>query len=161
MRTIKKQRGFTLIEFVMVIVLMGIIASVAAGILAEGLNNLLISRKLTDANWQGQFALERMIRDIRFVRSSSDITTSTASEFAFTDINGNSIDYKLTGTSLVQGSQTLADGISGLTFTYYDKNGASGATGSAIRYVTISLNVTQNDTNYTVSTSAFLRDLSG
>jgi len=159
MRYSSKQHGFSLIELVMVIVLMGIIASIASKILAEGLNNLLTARKVNDANWQGQLAMERMIRDFRDVRSSGDISISSASEFAFTDINGNSIDYKLSGTSLMQGSSILADGISSLVFTYYNASGTSGASGSAIHYVKAAITVTQGGANYTVSALGYLRNL--
>lgn len=160
MRHLTKQHAFTLIELIIVIVLMGLLASVAARILAEGLRSLLTARQLTEANWQGQLAVERMLRDLRSVRSANDISISTANEFAFTNMDGNTVDYKLTGSSLMQGSNVLADGINTLTFTYYNQNGTSGATGTAIHYVKASLNVTQNNTNYTISISAYLRDLS-
>lgn len=160
MKMTHKITGFTLIELIMVIVLIGVVATAGSAMISQGLNSLLTIRKLTDATWQGQFALERMIRDIRAVRSANDITTSTANEFAFTDMDGNSIDYKISGTSLMQGSQIVADGINSLSFTYYDKNGTSGASIANVHYVKISLNVTQNNTNYTIDTIAYLRDLS-
>ena len=58
-------------------------------------------------------------------------------------------------------TNALANGINTLTFQYYDKNGAT-VSGSAtnLHYVRITLNVTQNNANYTITSGVYLRDLS-
>jgi len=154
----KKQQGFTLLELVLVILLTSIIAGVASKIIAQGLTIYLTARYTTDADWQGRLALERMARDIRAV-SSGGISTAAASQLTFTDTNGNSVSYSLSSTSLMRNSQILANGVSTLTFGYFDKNGATTATSSLIRYIKITLTIVQDNTNFSLSTSVYPRNL--
>lgn len=154
-----QQSGFTMIELILVIVLLAIIGTTAAMILNEGLFSYITAKNVTDAEWQGRVGVDRMLRDIRAVRSSGDISTASASQFIFTDITGTSVTYQLTGSSLMRNSQVLADGVQSLTFTYTDKSGASTSTINAIRYVTFSVTVTQKGANYNVVSSVYLRDL--
>ncbi len=158
--SLKKQRGFTLIEAVVVIILMSIIAVVASVGMSQGFNSFFASQHVTDADWQGRYALERMSREIHVVRSPSDIKTASANQFSFNDINGNPISYTLSGTSLMRNTQILADGIQSVAFSYFDINGAATTTLTNIRYITINLNVTLNNSNFTLSTTENTRNLS-
>lgn len=159
--TTRKQQGFTLFELIMVITILGIVGVVMTKLLSQGLLAMQTEQQVTDATWQGQIAVQRMVRDIAAVRSPSDISTASADTFAFTDINDNAVTYTLSGSSLTRNGAILADGISSLNFTYQDANGSSTASTIAIRYVTLSLTVTQNSANYTVSTAVTLRNLAG
>ena len=157
----KTQRGFTLIELVLVIMILGIIAAISSKTLSQGFSAYLAGRYVIEADGQARLALERMAREIHVIRSPTDISTATASpgQLTFNDINGNNITYNLSGSSLMRNSQILADGINSLTFSFFDVNGASTATPSLIRFITIALNVTLNNTNFTITTSVFPRDL--
>lgn len=155
----KISSGFTLIESLMVIILIGIIAVVSSQILSNGFSAYLTGQNITDADWQGRLSMERMEEDIRAVRSPSDISTATAGQLIFTDSSGTSITYQLSGSSLMRNSQILADGLSGLTFSYFDKNGVSTATLTAIRYISYTLNVTQKGVNFNLATTIYPRNL--
>jgi len=155
-----KQSGFTLIEVIMVMVILGVIAAMSSKMIAAGFNAALTSQNLNNANWQGRLAIERMVRDIRVVRSANDIVTRTASDFMFTDISGNSIEYKLSGGNLLRNTQILADGVNSLTFSYVDKNGNAVAGNTDVHYVGITLKITQDNANYSLTSSVYLRDLS-
>jgi len=155
-----KQRGFTLIELVLVILLISILAAVGSRMLAQGLNSFLNEQNVINAYWQGQLAIERMAREIRYVRSAVDILTNTSTEFQFVDIYGNTIDYKKSGTNLVRNTEVLASGVNTLTFSYQDKNGNTVAGTTNVHYVGITLNMTLNNANYNAKTSIFLDDLS-
>jgi prepilin-type N-terminal cleavage/methylation domain-containing protein len=155
----KNVSGFTLIELVIVIILLGIVSIMASKILLEGSKNYVTNKNTIDAQRQGQAALERMTREIRMVRSSSDISVAGSNQFSFTSLDGTAIAYSLSGTNLMQNSQILADGVSSLAFSYYDKNGVVTAVTSAIRNIKISLTVNKNNTIYSVATAVNLRDL--
>jgi prepilin-type N-terminal cleavage/methylation domain-containing protein len=155
----KKTTGFTLIEMVIVLVLVGIITVIFSRFLITAVNSYITAKNVIDANGQALLAIERMTRDIRAVRSSSDITTATSSQITFTDSSGTSITYALSGTSLRRNSQVLADGISTLTLAYADRNGTTTATLANIRYITITLNVTQGNTNFNAKSSVYPRNL--
>jgi prepilin-type N-terminal cleavage/methylation domain-containing protein len=153
------QKGVTLIELIMVIVLISIIALASTKMMVNGLTAYQTGKDVMDADWQGRLAMERMMRDLRAIRSPSDITTANSGQIIFTDINGNSVNYSLSGTSLLRNSQTLANGVQSLTFSYLDKNGSTTATLSLIRYITYTLNITQNNSNFNLTTSVYARDL--
>jgi len=159
MHILSKQKGFTLIEIVVVIVLLGIIAAVTSSVLVTGLSGFLTTQNISEANWSGQLGMERMIRDIRDVRSASDISIFTSRELRFTDMNSNNIYYKLSGTNLTRNGQILSSGINKVTFNYYDQNGATTATQANIHYVRITIQVTQKNVKYQLTSSVYLRDL--
>jgi len=156
----KNQQGFTLIELVIVIVILSIIAAVASQMLAQGFNAFLKAQNVTDANWQGQVALERMIRDIRTVRSANDISSSTSTTFSFVNLAGTSMTYTLSGSNLTLNGNVLASGVNSLTFTYYDQNGNVGPSTANIHYVNIDLAIAEGNASYNLSTGVYLRDLS-
>ncbi len=154
------QQGFTLIELIIVIVLLAIIAKMASQMLGQGLNAFLMGQNVMNTNWQGQIALERLSRDLALVRSASDVSVNSATEFSFINVNGVAIDYKLSGTTLLLNSQVLADGVSNLSFTYYDQNGNAALTVANLRYVNVALSFNQQGVGYSVNTAVFLRNLS-
>ena len=157
------KNGFTLIEFIMVIILVCIMAGMSSKLVYQGFNSFLTSSNATDANWQGQVAMERMAREIRSARASSDVNTASTVTFTFIDTSGNNVSCTLSGSTvkiILNGtSYTLADGVNSLTFAYYDANGNITPVLANIRYVTISLNIAKNGSNYTMNTGIFLRNL--
>ncbi|MDX1902414.1 MAG: prepilin-type N-terminal cleavage/methylation domain-containing protein [Gammaproteobacteria bacterium] len=154
-----RQTGFTLIELVITIVLAGIIVVVSMKMISQGLNAYLAGENATNAEQQARIALERMTRDIRAIRSSSSISTATSSQLTFTDFSGSSVSYTLSGTNLLRNSQILASGITSISFTYYDSSGNTTATTASIRYIAMSINVTQSNANFTASTAIFPENL--
>lgn len=146
-------RGFSLVELVIVIVILSIIAAIGSKVIQAGFNSYFTNQNVTTANVQARLALERMTRDIHAINSSASITTASASQLVFTDVNGNAITYQLTGTQLMRNTQVLADGINTLTFSYLDRNAAVTAVLANIRYVTVTLNITSGNVNYTLRTT--------
>ncbi len=59
------QRGFTMIELVMVIVIMGLIAATLAVFFRPAMDSYLASRARADLTDQAETALRRMLRDVR------------------------------------------------------------------------------------------------
>jgi prepilin-type N-terminal cleavage/methylation domain-containing protein len=160
---LRSHRGFTLIEMIMVILILGIIIAMSSTLLTQGLDTFSTGENIMNANWQGQLAMERMARDILSVRSPADMTTLGASNFAFTDSNNNTLSYSLSGTSLnlTQNGSTaiLADGIQSLGFSYFDKNDAATTTPTLARFIRVTINVTQGNANYTLTTGIYPRNL--
>lgn len=138
-------KGFTVIELILVIIILSIIARVGGLTLSQGLESYRQAQSLQDAQFQGQLALTRMTRDLQAIPYDAAITTATASQLTYTDASGNNVTYQLSGSQLMRNSEVLADGISSLSFTYYTSLLASGATSPNIRGIRVQFTVTQNN----------------
>ena len=144
--------GFSLIELVIVIVLLGIVSAVAAPFAINAFNAYFTGRDLVETDWQARVALERMTRELRTVRAPAAITMTSGSDLSIVDVDGNAIRYCLgtVGTcpgatgELTRNTQPLATGISGLAFSYLLKDGkTTTAAPASVYYVVVDFTATQ------------------
>ena len=147
---VPRSRGFTMIELVMSIVVVGVLASLGATMLGGGFASFFLSRETTQNDWQGRLALERITRDLRSVRTPADLATMTAGQIIFTDSRNDQINYTLSGTTVtrVQNGGTawvLADNATALTFSYLRNDGLtpepSGGVPANVYYITVELTI--------------------
>lgn len=157
----KHKNGFTLVELIIVITIMAVLSVIALPMLHAGFNSYFTQRDLNDADWQGRLALSRMTRDLQNIPNTGDITTASSTQLTFVDNTNTTVTYTIpvTSTNLQRNGLNLAQGVSALTFGYFDKNGAIAASTSAIRYIAVTLNITRNNTNITMQTVIYLRNL--
>lgn len=137
----QKSKGFTLIELVMVLVIVSVISVVLGKALYQAFQTFITAQNAQEVDWNGLIALQRINNDIHTIRSSASITTIGSNNFVFTDVNGNSVQYQLSGTNLMRNTQVLAAGIQSLSFTYSNASGSATTTPSAVRYVTTTITV--------------------
>lgn len=157
----QKQNAFTLIELVIVIAIVTVISVVILPLLQTGFDAYFTERDLSDADWQGNLALERMTRDIRSIPATTVITTATSSQFTFVDSTNTAVSYTLSGTSLMRNGLTLANNVNAVTFAYYNSTGAVTAVIANIDYVNVTLNVLDNSTDLTLFSTMNLRNVMG
>lgn len=141
---IPRQRGFTLVELIVVIVVLGIVASMGAMVLRDGILGYLSGRESTSADWQGRLALERITRELRNVAapnySNIAATSCGTSTFAFSDIDAAPISYTQSTSTLLRNGQPIADNVSGLRFYCLQNDGQTyTTTPSAVYYVGVSM----------------------
>src|SRR5689334_5109353 len=99
-----KQRGFTLVELVMTLVLISIISVVATKLLSQGYKAYITAKSVSETDWQGLLASSMLANDLQLVRASNDISSAQASAITFVDATGTSIQYQLSGTTLLRNS---------------------------------------------------------
>lgn len=103
-KIIFRQRGFTLIEMVMTIVLLGIIAAVLAPILSTTIGGFHAARTRSDLTDQARLVMERLTREIREASPDpADITVGAGgTSLQFNQLTGlvgladNGINYTKT-----------------------------------------------------------------
>lgn len=151
---ISRSRGFTLIEAIITIVIVGILSSIAALIILEGVRANLKEENLSGLHYQARIAMERMAREIRMTNSQGNVGTAAigtitgnpTNSLIFTDLTGMNITYSLSGQTLnrtVGGvPSTLATGVTTLQFRHYDI--ASALTTSALAVWTIDISLTDS-----------------
>ena len=140
-------KGYTLIEFVIVLVLLAILAGIGVPMMFKTVDAWVFTSKFQDyAVMSSIMAMNRMSREIRRLMNDAAITTATSSRINFTDVSGYSLGFNLNGTTLQRcldatctNHDDLADNVkaSSLIFTYYDDLGNPIATPT----------VSPNDTN--------------
>ena len=143
-------RGFTLIEMVLVIVLVGIIAMVGAQLMATGFSLYFTGRDTMIVDAQARLALERMTRELRTVQSATGLTMAPATEISFTDLDGTAVRYCIGGGTcpgvagdLMRNTQVLAGGVSALSFVYLNSAGTVTATPAQVLYIGVNFTATQ------------------
>ena len=151
----RKLLGFTLLELIISMVLLGILTSMFAPFAGEAIKNALQHYAIGGILGEGRVASLRLVRDLR---SGQSVQTASASQIVFTDVNNNSITYSLSGAYLQRNSVNLSGDVSSLSFAYYDKTGAVTATLASVCYVKYTLGLTRNSLPYSFSSVIWLRN---
>lgn len=122
----KNQKGFTFIELVLSLVVLGLISLTLATLLRTGIDtfSLIVSRK--EALHNARLAVERVTREIIYLEAA-DILSISPTMIQFNDKNDISTDFhSVASGSLFQvyrGTNLLAENLSNFLFTYYDQAG--------------------------------------
>ena len=132
----KKRRtmrsGFTFVETLLSIVIIGIIATVAAKILISGLDvySLIVNRH--NASQTARLAMERMVDEIVMI-DTLDITWMSNERFSFRDVTGSGTNFKTKTVSkdgnsvqcIYREDDYLAGSVTSLDFDYLQADGSS------------------------------------
>jgi hypothetical protein len=141
-------------------VVIGIIAYVAAQALSSGSRAFFQTDFRKEALDQSRIAMERMVREIRTLRDSSSVITSSATRFNFTDASGNAIDFSWTNPNITRNVDILASNISALAFGYVRADGTVDPAFSAnTRRVRITMTATVSGESVQLQSEAYLRNL--
>jgi len=157
-----KNKGFSLIELIMVIVITAIVFGIPAIILQTGFDAYAKGKALTAISNQAAMAMLRINKDLENTTSLITINPTTLS-LVYAD--GGVITYSLSGSTLNRtdsiGTYPLTEQVSALSFTYFSSTFAATATPSAVRLVTISLTLQQTNPNqsYPLMTTVYLRSM--
>jgi prepilin-type N-terminal cleavage/methylation domain-containing protein len=146
--------GFSLIELIVVIVVLGIVASMGAIVVRDGMLGYLRGREITSADWQGRLALERITRELRAIAAPNYSNIAAAScgtsNFSFSDITATPIAYAQSAGTLLRNGQPLADNVTGLRFYCLQSDGQTYSTvSSAAYYISVSMVVATANTSAT------------
>lgn len=130
----RNEKGFSLIEYIMVVVIMGVIIAIGGPLVFEAVDAGLLQSKRKEMSESAKIAMDRMVREIRRIHGRTSVTTANGSSFRFTDIDGRDITFDISGTTLRRAENssvnTLADNVNSFSLIYYDANGAVIATPS-------------------------------
>ncbi|MDH5327251.1 MAG: prepilin-type N-terminal cleavage/methylation domain-containing protein [Gammaproteobacteria bacterium] len=166
-------RGFTLVEMVMVMLIIGVLAGVTAPIFSQG----VVAARLTSGNLQTleklRYTLERLARELRHVNyngSAYEMSVMNSTALTFTKS-----DDALTTVSVWQNAQelylsysnpavsaVLCDEISLFSLAYYDNNNVATLNPTDVAYVELTLSLQSSLTTEVFSqrTRISLRDRS-
>ena len=131
-----RREGITLIELVLGMVLIGIVALVVANALSTGITGFFVVDNRKEALDQARIAMDRMAKEMRNLKNSASVTTSSATQFCFTMLDGTNnnllVNYSYVdpnirreegGACVAGNGQTLATNIASFSFAYIRANG--------------------------------------
>ena len=107
----KIAKGFTLIEYIIVIVLIGVLGSMSSLILRQTFKGHFTAKKITDLSIKTNIAADNLLRELK---SSERLSAIGATTLTFVNQQGQTIVIDLSGTNLRRnvnggGAQTLCD----------------------------------------------------
>ena len=113
-----RNKGFTLIELIMTVVIFAIVGGMGVALFLQVIRayNVVTLRKFILSD--GVFAMERMTKEIRQIKSTISIYKADPYEIDFWDAHNNRITFSLSGTSLMRNSDVLLSGVTSLIFQY-------------------------------------------
>jgi prepilin-type N-terminal cleavage/methylation domain-containing protein len=144
------QRGFSLIELVLTLLILGIIAAVVSQYALQGIRSYSGEQDRGDAHAQARLAAERLAREVRAIRSATaaDIPIMAATDLQFTDSLGQTIRFTWAANVLARNGQTLAVNVTSFAFTFLQADGATAAAVPAdLWFVQIALTAAQGATS--------------
>jgi prepilin-type N-terminal cleavage/methylation domain-containing protein len=160
----RRQRGFTLIEIIAALVLLGILAATVFGFMGQAVRGFFIARDALEITQKAQIALNRMRIELTYLDKTQPVTSSATSISYTADFSGttenNAIAYDAGGGRITWNTTTLIDDVapsSGLVFQYRTGvGGAAKSTYAAGDIIDITLNMQDSDgSTVTFTTSVF------
>lgn len=148
MREFSKNSGFTFVETILTIIIVGLIAGVAAKVLISGLDvySLIVNRN--SAFHTARAAMERIQDELLYVKTA-DITWMADTRFGFRDLSGVSTSFRRTTVirsgrvipCINRGNDYLAGDVTQLDFDYYKADGSSAFWFADLRRINIEISV--------------------
>jgi prepilin-type N-terminal cleavage/methylation domain-containing protein len=163
---IHRQRGFTLFEMVLSIVLMGILAVFGTSMVYNNMKTEISVTSGARTMDRARVAIERVARELREVKLTNSVFQFTsalsagASSVAFVrTISGTDTTVTITKTgstvtvqySGVTGTPTLIDGVSSFSLDFYDSDGAATTSTANVKYVGITMVTSDSASGQTAS----------
>ncbi|MBF0136338.1 MAG: prepilin-type N-terminal cleavage/methylation domain-containing protein [Magnetococcales bacterium] len=140
MRRVGKRTGFTLIEMVITITLLGILMSAGGSMLADAYRAYLSSMHLTPIPSQAKAIMERMIRELRGGTASTVTQPSGSGSIQFTNDQSATVNFNQSGASATTIYMILS-GTSNALAENIKQNSLSFTWNSTLKLVTISFTI--------------------
>ena len=163
---VKRLRGFTLVELILVVGTIAIVAGVLVGLISNSYEDWELGSNRSTLLQDGQAATEQMVRILRQAQAFSAVSSpnDTAGYITFTDVDGQSKEFRLDNSTneLKYGEpgdiSTLTGSVSQLEFTCFDVDANSLAAPVQVRSIQsvgIETTLTDGTNSFTLSGRVF------
>ena len=115
LKNIKRQKGFSLIEMMVVVVILGLIVLGLVTFFTGGVKSWVAGQSQIEAQRNARQAMDIMVREIR---EASEVTTNNDTEIIFDTPWVTGITYELLSNTIKRNNIPLIDNVSNLDFDY-------------------------------------------
>lgn len=169
--------GFTLIELIITVLVLSIMATVGSVAIVNGVQAYYAVDGSLATLARLRYATERIVQELRDIEYTDPVgtssgpyvltasfpsTSSTSLTFTRQDATVVTIDGSSSPLTIkydAGSAYTLTDGLSSLTFNFYQSDGATGAISAALTaYVEINITLSDGASSYSQRTRVGLRD---
>lgn len=165
----RRVEGFSLVELVMVIVILGILAAFVAPVLFNAMRSYDRGQSAMLTQAKMRYAIERMSRELREVRRQTtdatflDITAMGATSIAFFKTDGTQVVLSAAGNQLNLSYSTLAgmltDQLGSFSLAYFQQNTSTvAATAASISFVEIGMALSEGTNLFSARVRVDLRN---
>ncbi|GAB4371681.1 MAG: hypothetical protein Kow0042_14590 [Calditrichia bacterium] len=142
-RIVKKEKGHSLLEVIVVLGITGIIALITAGLLGTQTEifSMVFSRSML--NSEGRLALNRLRIDLHNM-SPDSVSVMQSDQLVFTDTEGNSIAYQYVNNEIQRNSVSILRHVQSPPFVYLDTALVVTADPADLAFVRINLDLSLN-----------------
>jgi prepilin-type N-terminal cleavage/methylation domain-containing protein len=150
----RRLEGFSLVELVMVIVILGILAAFVGPVLFNAMRSYQGVQAGGETQAKMRYAIERMSRELREIRRQVtdatflDVTSMTASGMAFVKTDGTQVIINVVGNQVNLAYSTLSgmltDQVGSFSLAYFQQDAITPATTAAsISFVEVSMTLSE------------------
>jgi prepilin-type N-terminal cleavage/methylation domain-containing protein len=118
----KNQKGFSLLELVLVIAILAVVSGILARFLINGMDIYSFVDDRKSLVRESRRAVYFMNRDFRQVISQG-VTTATATEILYTNYDNDQISYQYANNEIARNGNTLSEDVSAFQFRYLRADG--------------------------------------
>lgn len=158
-RLFNLQHGFSLIELIMVIVIIGAISLILAPIIFIGIESWDYIHTRTDLINDARMAMHRMVREIR---GAKQIDTNYLTDIVFTNVNDETVRFFQDEDVILRNEDELVENVSvnqGLQFKYYNTNGEETSDKEEVKLIKIKLILIKNNSEFSLQDKVMIRNM--
>jgi prepilin-type N-terminal cleavage/methylation domain-containing protein len=152
----KNEKGFTLVEVIVTLVLVGITAALAGMWIVSVVNGYIFTKMNADTVQKAQLAMTRITKELSALKSVTSAGTDNISFSRIGEINistgvvtETAVTISRSGSQLLINGSPLTDSVNAFTLTYCDDNfvtpGCSGSWTTDKRIIEVTLALTGAD----------------
>lgn len=157
-----RQKGFTLVEIILTIVVIGILFSVSSVVLRQGLDSYAHISSQSSNLQMTRYAMERMVRELALVGDTNptNIQNIQSDRITFVDSDSNTANFNFANGTLYRGTDPLLENVTAVTFTGFKDTNATTTAGNQVRRVRIQLSTLppNQTTPLNLRTDIFIRN---
>jgi len=176
MKAGRRQKGFTIIELIVTILIIGIIAGLGIPLLVELLDSLQYVVYRKGLSESSEVVLRKMTREIRRLKDDTSVYTANSTTFRFkvNDENNplvqHTIEYRLSGNDLEREydgtTDTIAADVSSFGFTYLEDDATTSISSpqvspnaTDIKFVRVDMTLESDNNTIDYTTKILLRNV--